>query len=423
MTIKGTEEQDEIIQEKRPTMRVNCIIALIILVAGVALSFTTISDWYSETISIEKSELLTAKVFRGDLIREITVSGKLFVSNSEQLYNDEAGEVTIHYHPGDDVKAGQVIATIRNQKLPALIKQHSADLDQLKIQIKRGELADQETQLTLQRQLDKVEITLHAAQREKKRLEKLFDKGLISTLTLEKVHDQLLEAKLTFAYAQQKAVLIHQRLQFEQENREIAVSQQSQLLDELLRRQESLQVKTSITGIVGSWQVKQKEQLSALTPLLIIIDQSQYEAKLNVPEFSSEDLRIGQVANLTAAGKKLSGVIQSISPQIINNQIQVNVSINTKDKQTFKIQQRINGTIELAKKENILMVKRGAFINSGYSREAFKIIDGLAIRSPIKLGISSTKFVEVISGVQENDHIIISDHADFQEQQKIRLIN
>ena len=144
---------------------------------------------------------------------------------------------------------------------------------------------------------------------------------------------------------------------------------------------------------------------------------------MNIPEYLADDLRVGQSAFLTAAGKELNGVIESISPQIINNQIQVTVSINRKDKLPFKVQQRVNGTIELSKKENILMVKRGAFINNNYAQEAFKVIDDFAIRNPIKLGIRSSKFIELLSGVKENDLLIISDYSEFQEHKKIRLIN
>jgi len=419
--IKSTETQDEQIQKVKSTTWVKYTLFSIILIIAGVYTLPTVSNWYSGIISVDKTNLLTAKVFRGELIRDVAVSGKLVAANAPQLYSPEIGDVTMLSRPGDKVTKGQVVAKLNSPELISLIKQNKSQLDKLKIEASRGALKDDEAQLDLERSLDEAKVRLNAANREHQRAELSFDKQVISELDYAKTQDELLEANLRHQHANKRVELAKKRLEFENQTRQFEVNQQQIILDELNRREQALNIKAPVAGIVGNWLIEQKERVADSQALMTIVDLTQYEAQLNVPEFYADDLGIGLTVNMTVAGKKLKGTLSSISPEINNSQVQIRISIDNNHAHNLRQNQRVNATIEFERKSDVLMVKRGAFLKAGAAKSVFKVTDDYAQKQNISVGISSVEFIEILQGVNEDDELIISDHSDFAKQTQIKL--
>jgi HlyD family secretion protein len=66
-------------------------------------------------------------------------------------------------------------------------------------------------------------------------------------------------------------------------------------------------------------------------------------------------------------------------------------------------------------------VQRGSFVDSGGGRVAYVVEDGLARRTPIKLGASSIGAIEIAAGLEEGDEIIISGTDTFGDAEIVRL--
>jgi len=419
--IKNTETQDEQIQKVKSSTWIKYVAVTISLFIAGIYTFPTINNWYLGIVSIDKSNLLTAKVFRGELIRDVAVSGKLVAANAPQLYSPEIGDVTMLSRPGDKVEAGQVVAKLNSPELISLIKQNISQLAKLKIEASRGALIDDEAQLDLERSLDEAKVRLNAANREHQRAELSFDKQVISELDFAKTQDELLEANLRHQHAKKRVDLAKKRLNFENQTRQFEVNQQQIILDELNRREKALEIKAPVSGIVGNWLIGQKERVADSQALMTIVDLTQYEAQLNVPEFYADDLGIGLTVNMTVAGKKLKGTLSSISPEVNNSQVQIRITINNNLAFNLRQNQRVNATIEFERKSNVLMVKRGAFLKAGAAKSVFKITDNYAKKHSINVGISSVEFIEILQGAKENDELIISDHTDFAMHEQIKL--
>jgi len=419
--IQSTDTQDEHIEKVKSNTWVKLMaLTISLIIAGVYI-LPTLSNWYSGIISVDKTNLLTAKVFRGELIRDVAVSGKLVAANAPQLYSPEIGDVTMLSRPGDKVKKGQVVARLNSPELISLIKQNKSQLDKLKIEASRGALKDDEAQLDLERSLDEAKVRLNAANREHKRAQLSLDKQVISELDYAKTQDELLEANLRHQHANKRVELAKKRLEFENQTRQFEVNQQQIILDELNRREQALAIKAPVAGIVGNWLIEQKERVADSQALMTIVDLTQYEAQLNVPEFYADDLGIGLTVNLSVAGKKLKGTLSSISPEINNSQVQIRISIDNNHAHNLRQNQRVNATIEFERKSDVLMVKRGAFLKAGAAKSVFKVTADYAQKQNISVGISSVEFIEILQGVNEDDELIISDHSDFAKQTQIKL--
>ena len=83
--------------------------------------------------------------------------------------------------------------------------------------------------------------------------------------------------------------------------------------------------------------------------------------------------------------------------------------------------QRLNARIEFEKKDNVLMIKRGAFLKSTAGKSVFVINNDYAMRQPITIGSQSVEFVEITSGVTDGQQLIVSSYEDFALSDKIKL--
>jgi HlyD family secretion protein len=418
--IADTQSQDETILAAKKTFPKKLMLTLLAILTLLYVAFPTFSQWYSSIPSVDSEGLTIASVIRGDLVRDVAVSGKAVAANAPQLYNTQEGQITLLAKPGETVTQNQIVARLVSPELEALIKQQESTLEQLSINSSRGILDDKVAQLDLESNMNTAQSALNVAKREKQRAEISFKKQIISEIDWMKSQDTLADATLFFEHAKKRVDLAKERLEFERKNRDFLVKKQQLILNELVRRHQALEIMAPLNGVVGNWLVAQKNTIAANTAIMTIVDLSEYEAELSVPEFYADDLGLGLTVAMQISGQQISGEIIAISPEIKANQVKVRAKLTSPIVIQLRQNQRINARIEFEKKSNVLMIKRGAFIGSLAGKFAFKKRhDNSAKKIAITTGASSVEYVELTSGVTENDQIIISDYLDFAQAEQI----
>jgi HlyD family secretion protein len=420
--IAGTNSQDEVIIVNKKTLPIKYLVILVVIALMVYASLPTLNQWYSSIPSISSQTITTATVTRGELIRDVAVSGKAVAANAPQLYSTEVGKITLLAKPGEAVSQDQIVAQLVSPELDALIKQQESTLEQLSINANRGILEDKEAQLDLESNMNAAQSSLNVAKRERQRAEISHKKQIISEVDWMKSQDTLTDAKRFYQHAKKRVELAKERLTFEKQHRQFLVQKQQLILDELKRRHHALAIKAPVAGVVGNWLVAQKNSIAANTAIMTIVDLSEYEAELSVPEFYADDLGLGLTVTMQISGINVSGEIIAISPEIKANQVKVRAKLSSQNAIQLRQNQRINARIEFEKKKNVLMVKRGAFVGSLAGKFAFKKFDNnTAKKIAVNIGTSSVDYVELTSGATEGDEIIISDYQDFNSAEQINI--
>jgi len=420
--IAGTQSQDEVIQNTKKNWPLKSLLLSGMAIVCAYLAMPTLSQWYGAIPDVDAEHLVIAPVVRGELVRETSVSGKAVAANAPRLFSSEAGKITLLAKPGEAVELGQVVARLSSPELDAEIKQQESTLEQLNISASRGLLEDKEAQLELESQMNAALSSLNVARREKQRAEISFGKQIISEVDWMKSQDTLTDAERFYRHAKKRVELARERLSFETQYREFLVEKQQLILDELLRRHQALAIAAPVSGVVGNWLVEQKNTVAANSEIMTIVDLSEYEAQLSVPEFYADDLGLGLSVMMKIAGVEVSGEIIAISPEIKDNLVKVRASIKADKTFALRQNQRINARIEFEKKSDVLMVKRGAFIGALAGKFAFKVDeDDRARKIAIGTGISSLDYIELTAGVQAGDQLIISDYQDFSAAEQINI--
>ncbi|WP_133407681.1 efflux RND transporter periplasmic adaptor subunit [Parashewanella tropica] len=418
--IQDTSRQDTSLRPSAKT-RLMKPLGLIAIFSAVCAGIWVTLGSDSASHSIDKDELRLSTIIRGDLTRDIAATGKIVAANAPVLYSTEAGVVTLVGKPGDQVKAGDILATITSPSLANQAKQQQSTLSAMKSEFERTKLTARSEQLTAQRSLDMAQVEMAAADRENRRAQLLIKDNLISKIDFEKSKDDLNKAKLQYKHASQELELIRERLAFEVKNKSLEVERQALVVADLERQLQELQIKAPVDGIIGNWLVEQKARIAASQPVLTVVDLSAFEAELSVPESYADEIGLGMDVELNIGGNKIMGSLSAISPEVRNREVTTRVRFTQNSSLKLRQNQRLSARVLLENRPNVLMVKRGAFVSSSGGRYTYQLDDELAKRISIQLGAQSMSHIEVLSGAKEGDVWVVSDLSSFKESDQVRV--
>ncbi|MCB1649166.1 MAG: HlyD family efflux transporter periplasmic adaptor subunit [Pseudomonadales bacterium] len=388
----------------------------IVAVAGVAaLLFLVplVQNWSRAQASVAAERLRIGEVTRGDFIRDVTVQGRVVAAVSPTLYASESGTITFLVESGDSVQAGDAIASIDSPEIQNRLLQERSRLSSLHVEYDRQRISGEQQRLESQKSRDSVAIALKAAQRELERAQRAYDQGVMTQVDLDKARDSLETAEVLHHHADLDAGLVVERLDFELQTRKLAVEQQTLLVEDLNRQVEELTLRSPVSGIVGNLLTQQKTNVARNQAVLSVVDLSAFEVEVQVPETYVNDLAIGMLAQVRAGTDLYPATLLAVSPEIIGNQVTGRLRFERPAPDNLRQNQRLTTRILLEEKHQVLMVPRGQFVESGNGRVAYRLRDGMAYRTSIVIGATSLSSVEILEGLEEGDHIVVSSTDAF----------
>ncbi|UJX27174.1 efflux RND transporter periplasmic adaptor subunit [Pseudoalteromonas sp. CF6-2] len=409
--IKDTSAQDISVTKKNNFAKPVALIIGVLLIGSVAIG--SIFADTEGSISVEKASLQISKVTQQPLIRDVAASGKIVAANAPKVYSPERGFVDLKVKAGDSVKKDDVIAIVKSPELTNELKQQQSVLARLDGELQRKQLEARRQKLSLTKALDLAQVELNAADRENRRAQLSIKKNLISQIDLEKAVDDLARAKLSYKHAEQEVALAKDTLAFELKAAERDLARQQLIVDDLFRQVNDLTIIASVSGIVGNLLVQQKEAVTQSQPLMTLVDLSNFEAELQVPESYANELGLGMQVELTLGARHVTGTLSAISPEVNNREVTTRVRFDD-ELVGIRQNQRLTARILLENRDNVLQVKRGTFLQQGGTR-AYRIDGDMAYLIDIKTGASSINAVELLEGVQAGDQLIISNYDRYKQ--------
>ena len=403
-----------------------------ILIAGavavtVALAMMVapfVNRWANASISVPFERVRVATVARGDLVRDVSVQGRVVAAISPTLYASDSGTITLQVEAGEQVIAGQVLASVDSPELASELQRAEASLEQRKVELERQRIESRQQALEKRKSADLADVALIAAEREKRRADDAHDRGVIPVIDYEKAQDDLRNAELAHEHAVADARLFNERLAFEIRASEFEVNQQEILVDDLRRQVDELSITSPVDGIVGDLLVDQKAAVTRDTPVMAVVDLSRFEIDAQVPESYADDLAIGMQAKILVSGQSFDGQIVAVSPEIIDNQVATRIRFEDNGPSNLRQNQRLTTRILLAEYTDVLFVQRGQFLDSGSGRITYVVgEDRVATRRRIETGARSLSAVQVVSGLEPGETIVISNLDPFRGADTVLLTN
>ncbi|WP_158769862.1 efflux RND transporter periplasmic adaptor subunit [Paraglaciecola sp. L1A13] len=417
MNITDTSSQDTELEKSSSKKYLWIVLLIALILTGLFIIFQdSFARWSSADTSLSMQNVRIASVTEKDFVRDLSVQGRVVAAVSPRLYSPAQGTITFLVDAGDKVVKGQVLAHIDSPELTNQLKQEESNLQRNKLELDRQRIQGKKLALEKQKAADLSQIATIAAEREKRRADSAYTTHAISEIDFEKAQDDLKNAQLVYKHAVLDANLDKESLDFELKTQQLMIERQALQVAETKRQVDQLQLRSPVNGIVGNLAVQQKNQVSKNQPILSVVDLSEFELEVDIPESYADDLAIGMDAQVSLNGQQYPAVLVTISPEIENNQVTGRVRFAKQDDQgnTFvqpkglRQNQRLSTRILMENKRAVLTLARGQFLQSDNGRFAYVVKNDMAIRQPITIGARSLSEVEILAGLENGDQVIIS---------------
>ncbi|HAI93391.1 MAG TPA: efflux transporter periplasmic adaptor subunit, partial [Xanthomonadaceae bacterium] len=275
---------------------------------------------------------------------------------------------------------------------------------------------------TAGKQADQASIDRQAADRDLERYQRGFDGGAVAQVDLARARDTLKKADIELQNAQREGGLKGEVAQLDARNKRLLADRQRAVVMEVQRQVDALTLRAPFDGQVGQVQAVQHTQLAANAPVLSVVDLSRFEVEIKVPESFARDLGIGMPAELTSgAGKPYPGEIGAVSPEVVNGEVTARIRFTAAQPEGLRQNQRLSARVLLGTRKNVLKVERGPFVEQSGGRYAYVMDGRTAIRRPVQLGLSSLGEVEIRSGLQPGDRVVVSGSDLFGDAQRVTI--
>jgi HlyD family secretion protein len=257
----------------------------------------------------------------------------------------------------------------------------------------------------------------------------------------EKLLAEHLIAPITAMRSQTKADLLSTRCELE--SRRLAIlgdahkaqlaAQEAELARlraglELRRRQlAALKVRAGLDGVLqrlGEHEPLQAgQQVVTGANLARVANPARLKAEIKVAETQAKDIQHDQKAQIDTRNGTVSGHVVRIDPAVINGTVTVDVALEGPLPKGARPDLSVEGIIELERLDDVLHVGRPVHYTTAGTLGLFRIsTDGKqAVRRPVSLGRSSVSTVEILSGLEVGDSVILSDMSAWDAHDRVRL--
>ncbi len=386
---------------------------IVAILVALAFAFPAMRRWARGDRAVDASTLSFGVVVRGDLVRDVSVQGRVVAALHPTLISTAQGVVTLRTKAGSVVRKGDVLAIVDSPELRSALEQSKAQLMSFRTDLDRGRIAGAQSDARLRQAVALSQVRLDAAKRGLHRAELLRQDGLLSGPDYERAQDDVHVAELELAQAQREIGLNHDTVDFDVRSRKLQVDRQQTSTDETQKRFEDLTIRAPFDGMVAAITVNEHDPVAANQAILTVINLSSLELEITIPEEYASDVKIGTPLMIGYGNGEHAAHITAVSPEIVGNQITARAVPDQQWPEGLRQNQRVSARLVFESKKNVLKLPRGAFVEASGGRSAYVVDGGMATRRAITLGSVGASEVEIVSGLREGDRVILSDTSPF----------
>jgi HlyD family secretion protein len=397
------------------------IVAAVLVLAAFAFVFPALRRWSAAETSVAIDRIRIGTVSRGDLIRDVSAQGSIVAAFSPTLTSPARGTARVDVNPGEVVERGRILVRVESPEVDSRLAQERSALVSLQADWQRQKILAQQSRVQSEQDIGLLEVELEAANRALDRAERIRAEGLLNAVEYEEAQDGVKVAGLKLELARKKAQYDAETQEFEVSDRASRVERQRLVVEDLQRQVEDLSIRSPVDGLVSRVSINDRDSVTAGQEIVTIVDLSAFEVEVMIPEIYSDELSPGVAATITYDNREWQGAVKSISPEVEGSRVRTRVEFVGAAPENLKQNQRVSTRLLLENKGDVLKVQRGPFLENSNGRQAYVVEDGIAVLRPVRIGSLSVSEVEILSGLEVGDQIVISDTSRFEGAERVLL--
>jgi RND family efflux transporter MFP subunit len=356
----------------------------------------------------EAQSVGVTKPARKSLARSLTVSAELVPFQEIDVYAKEAGyvkDLSVDY--GSRVKANQVMAVLEIPELELQVQQDDAAIKHAQDEVTRAE-----------HDLTRVEAQHSAVHLQYERLSGVSKtkQGLIAQQEIDDAQGKDLAAE-----AQVEA----SKSSLQAAQSELAVMKVKRQHDQVLS--DYSKITAPFAGVVTRRYANKGALLQAGTnsstqamPLVRLSQDDVFRLVIPVPESYVRYIRVGDPVNVVVGslGRTFTGKVARFSVDVVADTRTMHTEVDVQNDGTLVPGLYAEATLALDQKQNALSVPLQAINRSGEQTTVFVVGPGNKLdERRVTLGIETANDAEIVSGLSEDNLIVVSDRSGLKSGQ------
>jgi HlyD family secretion protein len=406
---------------KRQILRAVYVVIILAAAAGITLALRNLKP---APPSVERSSVWVGMVKRGPMVRNVRGPGKLVPEEIRWVAAQTTGRVERRLvQPGAFIKPDTVLMELSNPQLEQEVLTAQSDWRSSESNFTDYRVKLEVDELNTEANLARLESDYSTAKMKYEAQTNLAIYGLTTDLDVRQA--KILAENLFSQIELQKKLKEKNK---ESITAQLAIKQREidklKAVYELKHSElEQLKVRSGVTGVLQEVKVEEGKQVAVGTELARVANPTRLKAELNIMETQAKDVQIGQIASIDTRNGLIAGHVIRKDPTVIGGNVTVDVALEGELPKGAIPDLSVDGTIELERLNNVVYVERPTQGQEGSTIGLFKLApDGRdAVRVQVKIGRVSVSTVEVLSGLNPGDQVILSDMSAQDAYERIRL--
>ena len=394
------------------------ILSGVLITAGIIVGTVFLID-----NDIDGAKLKIAVAEKGLLESSVSAYGKIIPLYEQSIVSPVATKLMeVYCVEGDSVATGESLLRLDLQSAETELRKLSDEVSMKNIAIEQTSLTNQTEITDLEMRIKTKEMSLDHLKAEvmnEKRLD------CIGSGT----GDRIREAELAYETGLLELEQMKMQLQNEKKVRDAlyrskqlegAISQRN--LQEMERTLDDARIKAPSSGIVTFINKNIGNSIAVGEKLAVISDLSHFKISAEIAEGNRSKLSVGSQVRIRFNRNTLDGHISNIAPQSQNGTVEFNVILDDDSDKRLQSGLRTELNIIYDVHDEVVRIPNGQFFQGPGNYYLFvKVSPDKLERRSVTLGDSNFDYVEVLSGIDVGEEVVISDMSEFRNKKSISL--
>jgi HlyD family secretion protein len=373
--------------------------------------------------SIARARIRTARIEWGPVEATITTSGNVLPEIERVISSSvDARVLKIMKQPGSVLSPGDPILQLDLSESKLAIEKINQQIQLKSTQQEKAKFILESTIIDLQSKWEIKNLEYQVAKASTIRNRALVQDGLLSQERMREIELEQEKKRVELKQLEESKQNARQTTRTELES--LALEMKT-LERELSQAQHQLEIATTKSDRQGvlTWVVNEEGRTVRKGDILArIADLNSFRVEATVSDVHASRLSVGLPVKVRINDTaQLAGNIARVNPTVANGVITLVVGLKEPSNSLLRPNLRVDVLIETERKDRVLRIRKGPFANGEGERYVFVIRGHTAIKTPVRFGISSADYFEVIQGLLEGDEVIISDMSDYLHVKEVAL--
>ena len=372
--------------------------------------------------SLKRKDLNISTVDRGVIEVSVSASGKV-IPAFEEIINSPINSriVEVYKRGGDSVDIGTPILKLDLQSAET---EYNKQLDEE--QMKSLQLEQQ--RVTNHNKLSEMEMNLKVSRMElDRKAVELRNERYLDSLGAGTT-DKVRQVELDYNVSILKLKEDEQKYKNEQalaeadlKVKELELNIFRKSLAETRRTLEDAQIRSPRKAILTYVNNEIGSQIGQGAKVAIVSDLSHFKIEGEIADTYGDRIAAGSKAVIKIGSEKLDGTVSDVTPLSKNGVISFTVQLEEDNHKRLRSGLKTDIYVMNAVKDDVLRIANSSYYVGKGEYELFVVNGDQLLKRKVQLGDSNFEYVEVVSGLQEGDQVIVSDMNAYKDKNKLKI--